>query len=44
MKTDEEPVKPLTMPKVIKTSNIDVFLKCDDMTLEELLEATENED
>lgn len=44
MKTDEEAGKQLNIPKVIKTNNIDVFLKCDEMTLEELLEATENED
>jgi hypothetical protein len=32
------------VPKVIKTNNIDLFLHCDDMTLEELLIATELED
>ncbi len=34
----------LAVPKVIKTNNIDLFLNCDDMTLEELLIATELED
>ena len=40
----EEGRSKLIAPRVIKTSNIDLFLQCDDMTLEELLIATENED
>jgi len=34
----------IVAPRVIKTSNVDLFLQCDDMTLEELLIATELED
>lgn len=42
-KTAQVPTK-LVAPRVIKTSNVDLFLQCDDMTLEELLIATELED